>query len=82
MLHFFDCRAHAAVKEVLPPRKSLRLQKKEAEILELPPEPRGTLIYEQVQKSVMSQFTQIHCCTLSLFSFFFLVLPLWVCYSL
>lgn len=40
-------RAHAAVKEVVPPRKSLRLQKKEAEILELPPEPRGTLIYEQ-----------------------------------
>lgn len=48
MLNFFDCRAHAAVKEVVPPRKSLRLQKKEAQILELPPEPRGTLIYEQV----------------------------------
>ncbi|XP_030614386.1 WD repeat-containing protein 76 isoform X2 [Archocentrus centrarchus] len=45
-------RAHAAVKEVLPSRKSLRLQKKEATILELPPEPTGTLIYEQsVKKS-------------------------------
>ncbi|XP_035508199.1 WD repeat-containing protein 76 [Morone saxatilis] len=40
-------RSQAAVKEVLPARKSLRLQKKEAEILTLPPEPRGTLIYEQ-----------------------------------
>ncbi|XP_047436884.1 WD repeat-containing protein 76 [Mugil cephalus] len=37
-------RSQAAVKEVLPPRKSLRLQNKEAEILTLPPEPRGTLI--------------------------------------
>nr|XP_046237396.1 WD repeat-containing protein 76 isoform X2 [Scatophagus argus] len=40
-------RSQAAVKEVLPTRKSLRLQNKEAEILTLPPEPRGTLIYEQ-----------------------------------
>ncbi|KAM9366690.1 WD repeat-containing protein 76 [Symphorus nematophorus] len=40
-------RSHAAVKEVLPARKSLRLQNKEAEVLTLPPEPRGMLIYEQ-----------------------------------
>uniref|UniRef100_A0A8P4G3K5 WD repeat-containing protein 76 n=1 Tax=Dicentrarchus labrax TaxID=13489 RepID=A0A8P4G3K5_DICLA len=40
-------RSQAAVKEVLPARKSLRLQKKEAEILTLPPEPSGTVIYEQ-----------------------------------
>ncbi|CAJ1049007.1 WD repeat-containing protein 76 isoform X1 [Xyrichtys novacula] len=36
-------RSHAVVKEVLPARKSLRLQKKEADILTLPPEPKGTL---------------------------------------
>ncbi|XP_059205380.1 WD repeat-containing protein 76 [Centropristis striata] len=40
-------RSKTAVKEVLPARKSLRLQNKEAEALTLPPEPRGTLIYEQ-----------------------------------
>ncbi|XP_044047084.1 WD repeat-containing protein 76 [Siniperca chuatsi] len=40
-------RSQAAVKEVLPARKSLRLQNKEAEMLTLPPEPRGVLIYEQ-----------------------------------
>ncbi|XP_040898960.1 WD repeat-containing protein 76 [Toxotes jaculatrix] len=40
-------RSQAAAKEVLPARKSLRLQNKEAEILTLPPEPRGALIYEQ-----------------------------------
>ncbi|XP_041796202.1 WD repeat-containing protein 76-like [Chelmon rostratus] len=40
-------RSQAAVKEVLPARKSLRLQNKEAEILTLPPEPRGMLIHEQ-----------------------------------
>ena len=34
---------------MLPPRKSLRLQNKDAEILTLPPEPRGTLIYEEVK---------------------------------
>ncbi|XP_010755239.3 WD repeat-containing protein 76 [Larimichthys crocea] len=38
-------RSQAAVKEVLPARKSLRLQNKEAEILTRPPEPSGT--YEQ-----------------------------------
>ncbi|XP_045889501.1 WD repeat-containing protein 76 [Micropterus dolomieu] len=40
-------RSQAAVKEMLPPRKSLRLQNKEAEILTLPPEPKGMLIYEE-----------------------------------
>lgn len=40
-------RSQAAVKEVLPARKSLRLQNKEAETLTLPPEPRGMLIYDQ-----------------------------------
>uniref|UniRef100_A0A3B4YZV0 WD repeat-containing protein 76 n=1 Tax=Stegastes partitus TaxID=144197 RepID=A0A3B4YZV0_9TELE len=40
-------RSQAAVKQVLPPRKSLRLQNKEAEVLTLPPEPRGNLIFEQ-----------------------------------
>ncbi|AWP01830.1 putative WD repeat-containing protein 76-like [Scophthalmus maximus] len=40
-------RSQAAAKEVLPARKSLRLQKIEAESLILPPEPRGALIYEQ-----------------------------------
>ncbi|XP_024911338.1 WD repeat-containing protein 76 [Cynoglossus semilaevis] len=39
--------SHSAAKEVMPPRKSLRLQFKEAEVLTLPPEPRGTLVYEQ-----------------------------------
>ncbi|XP_047195728.1 WD repeat-containing protein 76 [Hippoglossus stenolepis] len=40
-------RSNTAAKEVLPPRKSLRLQNKDAEILTLPPEPRGPLIYEE-----------------------------------
>ncbi|XP_042263701.1 WD repeat-containing protein 76 [Thunnus maccoyii] len=40
-------RSQTGVREVLPPRKSLRLQNKEAEVLKLPPEPRGTLIYQQ-----------------------------------
>ncbi|XP_073319967.1 WD repeat-containing protein 76 [Pagrus major] len=40
-------RSQAAVKEVLPARKSLRLQNKEAVVLTLPPEPRGNLIYDQ-----------------------------------
>uniref|UniRef100_A0A3Q3EN71 WD repeat-containing protein 76 n=1 Tax=Labrus bergylta TaxID=56723 RepID=A0A3Q3EN71_9LABR len=35
------------VKEALPARKSLRLQNKEAEVLTLPPEPRGMLVYEE-----------------------------------
>ncbi|XP_041645055.1 WD repeat-containing protein 76 isoform X2 [Cheilinus undulatus] len=35
-------RSQAVVKEVLPARKSLRLQNKEAEVLTLPPEPRST----------------------------------------
>lgn len=48
MLSFRGGRSQAAAKEVLPARKSLRLQNKEAEALTLPPEPRGTLIYEQV----------------------------------
>ncbi|XP_034535917.1 WD repeat-containing protein 76 isoform X2 [Notolabrus celidotus] len=43
-------RSHAAVKELLPARKSLRLQKKEAEVLTLPPEPRGTLVYEETTR--------------------------------
>ncbi|XP_037549712.1 WD repeat-containing protein 76 [Nematolebias whitei] len=40
-------RAQSSVKEVLPPRKSLRLQNKEATILPLPPEPRETLFFKQ-----------------------------------
>lgn len=40
-----------AVKEVLPARKSLRLQKKEAEVLTLPPEPRDTQSHEKVADS-------------------------------
>ncbi|XP_026149685.1 WD repeat-containing protein 76 [Mastacembelus armatus] len=40
-------RSQASAKEVLPVRKSLRLQNKEAVVLTLPPEPTGTLIYEQ-----------------------------------
>ncbi|KAK5873733.1 hypothetical protein PBY51_018745 [Eleginops maclovinus] len=38
-------RSFAAVEEVLPARKSLRLQKIKAEVLTLPREPRGTLTY-------------------------------------
>ncbi|CAN9506717.1 unnamed protein product [Ophioblennius macclurei] len=41
-------RSKVAVKEVLPPRKSLRLQKKEAEVLTLPPEPRETFVSERI----------------------------------
>ncbi|XP_029948286.1 WD repeat-containing protein 76 [Salarias fasciatus] len=41
-------RPKATVKEVLPPRKSLRLQNKEAEVLTLPPEPSGTFVSERV----------------------------------
>lgn len=37
-----------AVKEVLPARKSLRLQQKEAEVLPLPPEPRDTRSHQEV----------------------------------
>ncbi|KAM9765041.1 WD repeat-containing protein 76 isoform 2-T2 [Menidia menidia] len=40
-------RSQAAVKELLPARKSLRLQNKEAEVLTLPPEPTGALVYEK-----------------------------------
>ncbi|KAM7423824.1 hypothetical protein PAMA_000268 [Pampus argenteus] len=40
-------RSQAGVREVLPPRKSLRLQNKEAEVLTLPPEARGMLIHQQ-----------------------------------
>ncbi|XP_023153358.3 WD repeat-containing protein 76 [Amphiprion ocellaris] len=43
-------RSQAAVKQVLPPRKSLRLQNKEAEVLTLPAEPRGTLIFEETTR--------------------------------
>lgn len=46
MMSLCGGRSQAAVKEVLPARKSLRLQNKEAEILTRPPEPSGT--YEQV----------------------------------
>lgn len=42
MIIFCDGRSPAVTKEVLPPRKSLRLQNKEAEVLTLPPEPRDT----------------------------------------
>ncbi|KAG8001420.1 WD repeat-containing protein 76 [Nibea albiflora] len=52
-------RSQAAVKEVLPARKSLRLQNKEAEILTLPPEPRGTLIYEQDSKEKRKMETHL-----------------------
>lgn len=48
MMSFCDGRSPAVVKEVLPPRKSLRLQNKEAEVLRLPPEPKDTLSYEKV----------------------------------
>ncbi|XP_071378582.1 WD repeat-containing protein 76 isoform X2 [Centroberyx affinis] len=44
-------RSKATVREVPPPRKSLRLQNKEAETLTLPPEPRGVLTYEYSQPS-------------------------------
>lgn len=37
-----------AVKEVLPARKSLRLQHKEAEVFTLPPKPRYTPSHEEV----------------------------------
>ncbi|XP_061743277.1 WD repeat-containing protein 76 isoform X2 [Nerophis ophidion] len=37
-------RSHAAVKEVLPPRKSLRLQNITAQVLTLPPEPSSTRV--------------------------------------
>ncbi|XP_074522164.1 WD repeat-containing protein 76 [Halichoeres trimaculatus] len=40
-------RSQASVKEMLPARKSLRLQKKEAEVLTLPPESSGVLVYEE-----------------------------------
>ncbi|XP_049573965.1 WD repeat-containing protein 76 [Syngnathus scovelli] len=43
-------RSLPVVKEVLPPRKSLRLQNKQAEVLTLPPEPRGTDIVKQHKK--------------------------------
>ncbi|TKS69870.1 WD repeat-containing protein 76 [Collichthys lucidus] len=50
-------RSQAAVKEVLPARKSLRLQNKEAEILTLPPEPSGT--YEQDSKEKRKMETHL-----------------------
>ena len=50
MLTLCGGRSQAAVKEVLPARKSLRLQKIEAETLTLPAEPRGTLVYEEVAR--------------------------------
>uniref|UniRef100_A0A673BKQ1 WD repeat-containing protein 76 n=2 Tax=Sphaeramia orbicularis TaxID=375764 RepID=A0A673BKQ1_9TELE len=43
-------RSQAAQSESLPARRSLRLQNKEAEVLTLPPEPKGTLTYEQPLK--------------------------------
>ncbi|XP_013865870.1 WD repeat-containing protein 76 [Austrofundulus limnaeus] len=46
-------RSQPYVKEVLPPRKSLRLQNKEAEMLELPPEPSGRLIVRDVSDALL-----------------------------
>nr|XP_057945084.1 WD repeat-containing protein 76 isoform X2 [Doryrhamphus excisus] len=40
-------RSPAEIKEVLPPRKSLRLQNKQAELLTLPPEPRGMSVVKE-----------------------------------
>ncbi|XP_070399733.1 uncharacterized protein [Nothobranchius furzeri] len=40
-------RSQPSVKEVLPVRKSQRLQNKAAEVWTLPPEPRGTLVFEE-----------------------------------
>ncbi|XP_061600810.1 WD repeat-containing protein 76 [Cololabis saira] len=40
-------RPQAVKREVLPPRKSLRLQNIEAEMLKLPPEPTATLVFER-----------------------------------
>uniref|UniRef100_A0A3Q2Z5U3 WD repeat-containing protein 76 n=1 Tax=Hippocampus comes TaxID=109280 RepID=A0A3Q2Z5U3_HIPCM len=39
----------AVVKEVVPSRRSLRLQNKQAEVLTLPPEPRETEVVKQVK---------------------------------
>ncbi|XP_062274521.1 WD repeat-containing protein 76 [Scomber scombrus] len=47
-------RSQAGVREVLPSRKSLRLQNKEAEVLTLPPEPRGVLIDQQFSRQKKS----------------------------
>lgn len=57
MLYFSGSRSQVPVKEVLPARKSLRLQHKEAEILTLPPEPRDTLVYEEVSTQVDTQIS-------------------------
>ncbi|XP_053172805.1 WD repeat-containing protein 76 [Scomber japonicus] len=43
-------RSQAGVREVLPPRKSLRLQNKEAEVLTLPPEPTGVQVDQQFSR--------------------------------
>ncbi len=72
MLSFHVGRSQAAVKEVLPARKSLRLQKKEAETLTLPPEPRDTLFSERVAKYKNPHFMPLHC-FLSFQNFFFLL---------
>ncbi|XP_019722278.1 WD repeat-containing protein 76 [Hippocampus comes] len=43
-------RKPAVVKEVVPSRRSLRLQNKQAEVLTLPPEPRETEVVKQTKK--------------------------------
>lgn len=42
-------RSQAVQSNVLPPRRSMRLQNKDAKVLELPPEPKEVSIYEQPQ---------------------------------
>lgn len=62
-------RSHAAVKEVLPARKSLRLLNIKAETLTLPPEPSRRLTYTPVatckQRCNVSCFTSCHSAAVS-----------------
>lgn len=63
MISFCGGRSQAGVREVLPPRKSLRLQNKEAEVLTLPPEPKGVLSYEKVaayKKNLLIYFSHLN----------------------
>lgn len=62
-ISFCGGRSQAGVREVLPPRKSLRLQNKEAEVLTLPPEPKGVLSYEKVaayKKNLIIYFSHLN----------------------
>lgn len=62
MIIFRDFRSLAVTKEVLPARKSLRLQNKEAEVLTLPPEPEDTPNSREVADMIQQYTSRLTSC--------------------